>query len=230
VRLIPLQQSQHQVFVIKMGCGGSKSKANAPKAAETTTKSTLLDAPAAKEASVAAPVAAGNFIILIDGLGASKCLVPVADAPMLRVEDVETGPIALWNNRARTDYPNNIVKKGDLVVKVKKVGQTEEVGGDAKLMLQALVPVGPFEVEVKSATSQEAAPEPVQEAPVATAVEAPAAPVTAPVADEVKAVEEPEKAVEEPVKAVEEPERAVEEPVMAVEEVAAPESACKVCC
>lgn len=222
-----------------MGCGGSKSKANAPKAAETSTKSTLLDAPAVKEASVAAPVAAGNFIILIDGLGASKCLVPAADASMLRTEDVETGPIAMWNNRARTDYPNNIVKKGDLVVKVKKVGQTEEVSGDARLMLQAIIPVGPFEVEVKPATSQEAAPKQVQEAappkdeepleaPIATTVEAPTAPLTEPVEDEAKAVEEAVKAVEEPVEAVEEPVKAVEDPV--IEEVQAPESACKLCC
>lgn len=175
-----------------MGCGGSKSLANAPTAA----KSTLLDAPAVKQASVAAPVAAEHFVILIDGLGASKCLVPAADAPMLRVEDVEAGPIAMWNNRARTDYPTRIVKKGDFVVKVKKVGESVELGFAAMLMLQALVAVGPFEVEVKRGVPEAAAPaqEAVnEEAAVETAVAVPVedvradAPVAAPMRQEVVA-------------------------------------------
>lgn len=174
-----------------MGCSGSKSNANAP----TATKSTLLDAPAVKQSSVAAPVAAGNFIILIDSLGASECLVPAADAPMLRVEDVEAASIAMWNNRARTDYPNSIVKMGDLFVKVRKVGESVELGDDAKLMLQALVAVGPFEVEVKPGTPEAAAPahEAVKEAAVETAVVVPVedaradAPVAVPVDAEVVA-------------------------------------------
>lgn len=152
-------------------------------------------------------------------------MVPAEDASMLRVEDVEAGPISLWNHK-QTGDTENTVKKGDFVVKVKKVGQNEGLSGDAKLMLQALVTDGPFEVEVKPCAPQEAAPTPEaapaegqkaapakEQTPAQAAIEEAIAPSTEPV----KAAEIPStEPVEAPGKTVEEP-MAAEEPVKAAE-------------
>jgi len=176
-------------------------------------------------------------------------LVPAEDASMLRVEDVDAGPIASWNQQQTKDAKNT-VRKGDFVVKVKKVGQSEGISGDSKLMLQALVPEGSFEVEIKPvapqdvAPTQEAAPAQVQEAttpvvedeapvgapvvapvdvPLATPVEAPeVAPVTPPV--DAPVVEPVVAASTEPVK-VEAAEvqstKPIEEPLKATDETKA---------
>lgn len=100
---------------------------------------------------------------------------------------MEAGPVALWNKK-QTEDSKKTVRKGDFVVKVKAVGQSESISGDSKLMLQALVPEGSFEVEIKPAAPQEVAPTQevvptqAQEAAAAVEDEAPAGtPVVAPV-------------------------------------------------
>jgi len=125
-----------------MGCKGSK--ATAPK---VDAKATLLDAPTQK----AEKNRPESFAIFTDSLGGSSCLAPAESDAMLRVEDVEGGPIGLWNNRARTEK----VKKGDLVMKVRKANDSQWIAGDAKQMLAALTTQGPFEVEIKCGMPQE---------------------------------------------------------------------------
>merc|ERR1719238_97375 len=107
-------------------CFSKGSKAT--KAADTPTpfKDTLVESPTQKVKVDGKPLE--TLAIFLDAVGISGCLVP-AEA-MLRVEDVEGGPIGLWNNRAFTEKVN----KGDLITKVRKAGSSEAqwLAGDAK--------------------------------------------------------------------------------------------------
>merc|ERR1712194_780241 len=115
-------KTQCQLLLVNMGC--SSSKTNATKPAEAPTKATLLDdsvEKAAVEAPVDAATAPTSFSMFVDSIGVSRCLAVAENGAMLRVEDVEGGPIGLWNNRPRTEK----VKMGDFVVKVRKAGASE---------------------------------------------------------------------------------------------------------
>jgi len=129
-----------------MGLCGSKSV----KAAATPAKidKTLLEPQAAEKAS---------FPMFLDSICNSDCLVADKSGTILRVVDIQGGPVGLWNNRARTDKVN----KGDFVVKVRRAQPkgAEWCEGDANRMLELLKAAGPFELEVKRA-----APENVEEA------------------------------------------------------------------
>jgi hypothetical protein len=90
------------------------------------------------------------------------------------VVQVEGGPIGLWNNRPKTEK----VKKGDLVVKVRKAGQSDGkwVESDEKMMFEILSSGGIVELEIRRGLS-EAVPQqpPSNEVVVDAGVEAPAA-------------------------------------------------------
>jgi hypothetical protein len=136
----------------KMGCNGSKASVATPKDAAAP-QNTLLDTPAAKplDKSDTEP-----FPIFVDSIGSNSCLEATDDATMLKVKSVEGGVIGLWNNRPKTAK----VKKGDLVVKVRKAGPSagEWITNDAVLMLGTLQTVGPFEMVMKRETGKECEP------------------------------------------------------------------------
>jgi len=156
-----------------MGCAGHKP--SAPNGAQAPTKATLLDVPSQK-VSVDTPCTAQEedqrFTIFLSSLGGSECFALVGDVTTLRVKDgvlqrfapaghattlhvkdVDDGPISLWNTRG-----HEIVKKGDLVVKVRKACMSEAqwMAGDAKKMLEFLSTDGPFELEIQRGTALEA--------------------------------------------------------------------------
>jgi len=138
-----------------MGCNGSKT--STPTEAAAQAKATLLNAPTQKlqvQDSNALPRSADTFFMFVDSVGLSGCLAAAAtNIAFLQVEDVQGGPIGLWNNRPHTEK----VKKGDFVMKVRKAGPIEAqwLAGDSKQMLDLLRTAGPFEVELRRAMAQE---------------------------------------------------------------------------
>jgi len=123
-----------------MGLCGSKSK----KAATSTGKeqpatNTLLDSSSAKPATEVT-----SFNVFLDGSDFSAHLIPAQEAKVLQVDALQGGAIGLWNNRQNTEK----LKKGDLVMKVREVG-AEWLSGDSKKMLDALMAVGTFELEIQ---------------------------------------------------------------------------------
>jgi len=152
-----------------MGCNGSKTVQGAQPQPKGKTP-TLL------QQSVEKPSTPENSLVVLDGPVPRSCLEAVNQAAgglALRVVQVEGGPIGLWNNRPKTEK----VKKGDLVVKVRKAGQSDGkwVESNEKKMFEILSLGGIVELEIRRGLSEAVPQQPrSNEAVVDAGVEAPA--------------------------------------------------------
>eukprot|EP00928_Gymnodinium_smaydae_P083006 TRINITY_DN66282_c0_g1_i1.p1 TRINITY_DN66282_c0_g1~~TRINITY_DN66282_c0_g1_i1.p1 ORF type:complete len:166 (-),score=38.41 TRINITY_DN66282_c0_g1_i1:106-603(-) len=114
-----------------------------------------------------AKASAPAFCMYLDGPNSNNGFVPSADGKALKVENVQGGPVGLWNNRPHTEKVN----KGDVIVKVRKVG-AKWVVGDAQRMLESMRSDGLFELQLKRGAGEETGAK-AEEAPQAEAVPEP---------------------------------------------------------